>query len=93
VTTGREELAGFSFRFVFETICDFDRCIVGALLILRDRFDLFVKRLFERLSSFDDISSRLKSTRVLLLRMGSSQVRTISVRSSCVSKVPFNKSL
>jgi hypothetical protein len=71
--TGREELVFISFRFVVITNWDFDRCIVGALLILRELVDLFViVRFFKRLSSIDIVASRFKSIRVLLLCIGSS---------------------
>jgi hypothetical protein len=88
--TGREELTFFSFRFVVRTNCDFDRRIVGALLILREIFDLFVVRIFERLSSIDIVNSRFRSIRVLLLRIGSSYDIIKSLRSSCVIKFPVN---
>ena len=93
--TGREELRFISFRFVVTTNWDFDRRIVGALLILREIMDLFVVvvRPFGRLSSIAIVASRFISVRVLLLRIGSSNDVMKSVRSSCVSRFPFNNSL
>jgi len=66
---GREEFIFLSFCFVVTTNWDFDRRIVGALLIVRD---LFVVRTFERLSSIDIVNSRFISIRVLLRRIESS---------------------
>jgi len=79
--TGREELIFLSFRFVVRTNRDFDRCVVGALLILREIFDLFVVRTFERLSSIDIVNSRFRSIRVLFFRIDSSYNESKSFRS------------
>ena len=88
-----EEVAWISFPLVDTGNCDLDRRIVGALFTVREVLPFVAAvRTFARFSSVDTPVSRFISARVLLRRMDSSHSASTSVRSSNVSRVPFNSS-
>ena len=89
-----EEVAWSSFPLMGTGNCDLDRRIVGALFTVREVLVFLVEdaRTFTRFSSVDTPLSRFSSRRVLLRPMDSSHNASTSVRSSKVSRVPFNSS-